>query len=719
MVEKIFRMLFYDIHYADYDTRFLNKLDVDHIVKQVVESQAEAFMMTAKCALGSSYYNTEIGIKYPGLSNLDLLKELIGKLHRKNIKVFVWFSALSDKPLWDLHPDWRQRGADGTVREEYHAKIQERIGVIGHMKHQCVCPNSPAGDLFVKQADEIAKNYEIDGFWLDMPYYYPGAPQWSSGHVIPCYCDYCKKKFRKEFGEEIPTTQEDWNLWVKYIRWKRKQCNQWMKKMFDAVRSHRPNAIIGVKGRFPNWRVGAHLEDGYLGDYRVQDVYYRKGDVRTFINLKYWRATSGGKFGVAVCYRQKSVPRAYTFYNSYKPIEHWMQEAFAAITEGCGIMCADYLHLDGIIYDKVIEDVSKILSEVKSREEWLKEAESTKFAALYYSQDSQEFYGEKEHLDHYIPTGGTVKGNLFTTSFNGAFKVMLKEQPFDIAHHKSLNELSEYKVLVLPNVACLSKNEVNAIREYVRNGGGLVATYDTSLYDENGCQLDNFRLADVFGVDYASLFGRTGFWQDYIRITKDHPVTEGVEREYPLQHVGSHIKVRPRKGTKVLGKVTVPYRKDDMNRFLTLPHMPYFETDFPAIVANRFGKGKVVYFPGRIFGTYLEEGLPELKRLMSNAVLWAAKGEPPVTVEAPPNVVINMFKQPEKRRIIVHLLNYQPLEQIVPVHNVKVKIPLDKDFQINQVYIVPEKEKAPYEVEEGYIKTTVPELKIHCMVVVE
>lgn len=719
MVDRIFRMLFYDIHYGDYDPMFLSKLNVDHIVKQVVDSQAEAFMMTAKCALGSSYYNTKIGVKFPALGELDLLKEVIEKLHKKNIKVFVWFCILSDKPLWDLHPDWRQRGADGTVREEYHTKAQERVGVIAHMKHQNICPNSPGGELLVKQVEEVVENYDIDGFWLDMPCYFPGLDIWGAGHVIPCYCDYCKRKFREEFGLEIPTSPDgDPLLWGKYVRWKREQIYQFHKRVFDAARSAKPDIIIGLNGGRPSWRRGFSIETEGQADYRVSDVYYNKGDIGLFMSIKHLKSTAKENFAIAMYYRQKSVPRHFTFYNSYKPKEHWMLEALSAVTEGCGAMCSDYLHLDGTIYDKVIKDVSEVLGEVRTREEWLKEAEPVKFAALYYSQDSQDFYGEKEHLDHYIPTGGMVKRNLYSTSFAGAFKTMLEEHiPFEITHHRRLDRLSEYRVLVLPNVACLSKEEVDAIIDYVRNGGGLVATYDTSLYDENGCQLDNFRLSDVLGVDYALLFGRTGFWQDYIRITEEHPVTKGVERGYPLQHVGSHIKVRPREGARVLGKVTVPYRRDDMNRFLTLPHQPYFDTDFPAIVTNEFEKGRVVYFPGRIDATYFEEGLPELKPLITNAVLWAAREEPVVTVKAPQNVVINIFKQEGRKRTIVHLLNVQPFEQIIPVRNITVKI--HADGKVKRVYLAPEGEELRYKIEEGCIKTTVPEVKIHNMVVVE
>ena len=57
----------------------------------------------------------------------------------------------------------------------------------------------------------------------------------------------------------------------------------------------------------------------------------------------------------------------------------------------------------------------------------------------------------------------------------------------------------------MPNTACLDDAQSKAVAEFVRNGGGLVASLDTSLFNEFGDARDNFTLADVFGVDYRGL----------------------------------------------------------------------------------------------------------------------------------------------------------------------------------------------------------------------
>src|SRR5204863_349593 len=74
--------------------------------------------------------------------------------------------------------------------------------------------------------------------------------------------------------------------------------------------------------------------------------------------------------------------------------------------------------------------------------------------------------------------------------------------------------LKKYAVLVLPNAACLDDRQAEAVRGFVRAGGGLVASLDTSLFDEFGDPRPNFALADVFGADYRGLPAATAVKED-------------------------------------------------------------------------------------------------------------------------------------------------------------------------------------------------------------
>ena len=77
--------------------------------------------------------------------------------------------------------------------------------------------------------------------------------------------------------------------------------------------------------------------------------------------------------------------------------------------------------------------------------------------------------------------------------------------PFEMVHDGLLDEAHThpFKTLILPNIAALSDAQCEQLRAFVRRGGSLVATYETSLYDEMGVRRADFGLADLFGAAYA------------------------------------------------------------------------------------------------------------------------------------------------------------------------------------------------------------------------
>jgi hypothetical protein len=55
--------------------------------------------------------------------------------------------------------------------------------------------------------------------------------------------------------------------------------------------------------------------------------------------------------------------------------------------------------------------------------------------------------------------------------------------PFDIVYGQDLKQLGRYRLLVLPDVECLSDDEAAAITNFVEKGGALLATEGTGVYD--------------------------------------------------------------------------------------------------------------------------------------------------------------------------------------------------------------------------------------------
>jgi len=70
-------------------------------------------------------------------------------------------------------------------------------------------------------------------------------------------------------------------------------------------------------------------------------------------------------------------------------------------------------------------------------------------------------------------------------------------------HRLGRFDLTGYDVVVLRSILFLSDADCERLRRFVEAGGALIATNDSSLYDENWARRDDYGLADVFGISAA------------------------------------------------------------------------------------------------------------------------------------------------------------------------------------------------------------------------
>ncbi len=77
---------------------------------------------------------------------------------------------------------------------------------------------------------------------------------------------------------------------------------------------------------------------------------------------------------------------------------------------------------------------------------------------------------------------------------DGMYEALLQGRfVFDFVHQDNLNEaaLKKYAALLIPNAAYLSDRECEAIRAYAASGGSVLATFETSRYNEWGDPRDD------------------------------------------------------------------------------------------------------------------------------------------------------------------------------------------------------------------------------------
>ena len=107
---------------------------------------------------------------------------------------------------------------------------------------------------------------------------------------------------------------------------------------------------------------------------------------------------------------------------------------------------------------------------------------------LVYSQQTSTF------------NGGDNAQPKVEDSALGYYQALVEARiPFEMVHDHLLDSdhISQFKTLILPNIAALSIAQCNHIQQFVERGGSVVATFETSLYDEWGVRRTDFELGSL------------------------------------------------------------------------------------------------------------------------------------------------------------------------------------------------------------------------------
>jgi hypothetical protein len=242
--------------------------------------------------------------------------------------------------------------------------------------------------------------------------------------------------------------------------------------------------------------------------------------------------------------------------------------------------------------------------------------------------------------------------------------------PFHLIFDKHLENLAPYRVVVLPDSECLSDSQIDAIRRFVEDGGGLVVVGASGLYDQ---------------------------WRR-LRVT---PGLAGLVDAQPTAHAYEEIVQRHSEGgqelRKQIGRGRVFYLQS-LRFDGPLPEFgPYFKVD------NRFWKN------------------PANARQFLEGVSWARNGEPSVHVEGPNHLIANAAEQPSKRLTAIHLVNYGAHEG--PLQNVTVACSNPKSARAASVRLYsPDfagKQELTTGTRNGAVTFNVPQLKTYVIAAVE
>jgi hypothetical protein len=365
----------------------------------------------------------------------------------------------------------------------------------------------------------------------------------------------------------------------------------------------------------------------------------------------------------------------------------------------------------GVLHDerwlKPVEDIYRRLA---GWEKYLRNERPLARVAVVYSQQTAWFVGNKVE-DH----------------INGWYQALIEARiSFELVHDRLLDaaHVGQFKTLILPNIAALSDAQCDQLRAFVKNGGSVIATYETSLCDECGVRRKDFGLADLFGVGWT---GRTeGPMQNsYLRLEHDtargHQLLKGLEDAPRIVNGVWRLEVEPREKFAQAPLTLIP-SYPDLPMEKVYPRVE--KTDIAQVFLRESGKGRVVYFPWDIDRTFWEVLSVDHFKLLRNAVEWATNEEPPVSVSGVGVLDVTAWRQ--KNSMTVHLVNLTnpmmmkgPLRELIPVSEQQVRLRLPDGAQVSKVHLLAADKKPRFTQRGRELHVIVPSILDHEVVAVD
>jgi hypothetical protein len=335
--------------------------------------------------------------------------------------------------------------------------------------------------------------------------------------------------------------------------------------------------------------------------------------------------------------------------------------------------------------------------------------------AVVWSETTASFYagGGAQLIDIDRVARKSEVGDL-DSEFGGISEALLRAHtPFDVIDDVTLERepLARYQAIFLPNVACMSDRVAARLRAYVREGGHLFGSFETSLYDETGVRRNDFALADLFGASDARQLAGPLRW-DFARPAAKDALLAGLDRTLVPAPV-YHVRVEP-KSARVLMNFMQPLR----GRYDGVPG----PSNEPLLLAQTFGKGSVIYTSGDVGAAIAGFHAPEYLQLVANVA--RAFAPPVVRLEgAPGSVEVVVRSQAQGRRLIVHLVNFtgemtRPIRNIVPLPGVRLS--LAQDMGIRRAFTLRQPRTLPLVAgKDGRTRVTLPVLDEYEVIVLE
>ncbi len=571
--------------------------DVEKYLAALKRGQVDVVYFFAKCHYGNSYYYTKVGRRHPGLRT-DLMRSISKACRQAGIKFIVYFSGGIDTYAGKQHPDWRAQ----VKLNEPPAPVASDANL-----YLNVCLFGPYTDEWlIPQMREAAREYEMDGMMTDT----------MSSFI--CCCPHCRAGFTRDTGLDFPA-DEGAPAWREFARWRYGQKDVFARKICRAVQAERPGLPVGL-----NWMYSIRdpvLPPPEIGYLLADDC---RGAAETSMTARYFAGT-GRPFEIMTGRFLHGLGDW-----SIKPLDMLKQNMAVTAANGGRCTLIDRQLPDGNLDGAYYRRLGEVFGFVHARAAAFRDAAPAAQTAILHSASSM-FGAEKQFYGRHAEQMKSVEGAALTLTETSRHTTLLGEAAL-------AERIADYESVILPESRAIPPDLEERLREYVRNGGVLLATHPCA------CGADVPPLADVFGVsaagEYASENGYLSF-------------ASSEEHEFaglPLLVRGRGLRLQCR-SARPLGEF---YEPMSQGLFGWGVPPPAAAASAPGIVLNEFGKGRAVLIAAPLFAA-LRNNYNPMGAWLIDRLLRLAIPRPLLDVQAEPGLEVSLMRQ--TGGYVVHLIN--------------------------------------------------------------
>jgi hypothetical protein len=630
------------------------------------------------------------------LDGRDLFGDHCRSAHEDGLAVFARMdSNRADEEFFKAHPDWF---AIDSSDKPYRA---------GELYITCI--NGPYYNEHIPAIlREVAEKYHPEGFTDN---------SWSGlGRDSICYCGNCKRDFFSKTGMQLPETKN----------WNDKSYRQWIRWSYNRrIEIWDMNNLITRSAGGPDciWSgMNSGSVSGQSASFRDYKELCSRADILMIDSQSRTDATGfqqnsySGKLIHGLLGWGKLIPESMAMYQAGRPTfrlaakpvaeaHMWMIEGMAGGIQPWWHYVAAY-HEDRRIY----KTAGSVFGWHKANERFLVNRLPVATVGIVWSQQNMDFYGRDDaEIMVDLPMRGMIQALI---------RARIPYLPVHADHIQ--RDGKQFAVLILPCLGILNSRQLDYMREFASAGGGIVATGDTSLYDEWGDRLSDYGLCDLFGAHLIeqnepdersiSVKRASETLHTYLRLKPElrgsidgpltgkepsisgsrHEVLKGFDETDILSYGGSLMPLKTDPGTETV--------------MTFIPEFPVYppetswmripKTDIPGLILNTLpGGGRVAFMPGDIDRQFGRYNLPDHGNLLANLVRWTSKDNIPLAIDCQGLVDCNIYTQPDK--LIIHIVNLtstgtwrQPVDEYISIGPVKLRVKMPVGISGNNLKLL-------------------------------